>query len=84
MSKKDDLPKSEDQAPKPLTLLERLKDERAELADRLGKVTSFICSIDFTGVDREERERLQGQEIAMGHYLGILDARIAYHEAQGK
>lgn len=66
------------------TFLGTVRAEHTELGDRLGKLTSFIGSIDFAAVDQEERERLKGQEIAMMHYHGILAARIAYHEARGE
>lgn len=87
MSKhKDEETTSEPKAapPRVQSFLDRLHVERDELRDRLGKLTSFLASVKFAEVEREEAERLKGQEIAMGHYLGILDARIAYHEQRSK
>lgn len=62
------------------SFLDRMRTEGAELSARLGKLNGFVCSIDFSGVDQEERERLLGQRTAMTHYLELLNARIAYHE----
>lgn len=64
------------------TFLDRMNVERMELQERVSKLDAFINGETFGGIDQEERERLLGQRTAMGHYLEILSARIAYHEKQ--
>lgn len=67
----------------PETFLDQLHREHYELGERLVEITSLIGSAGFADIDHDERERLKGQEIAMGHYHGILAVRLAYHKAKG-
>lgn len=69
-------------AGKPVTLLELLLSEQFELSRRLSNLNAFVDSAQINTVDREERERLLGQRTAMSHYLEILTARVAYHQAR--
>jgi hypothetical protein len=66
----------------PETLVHRLTVEAGELSSRLESLKAFIDSPPFNDLDLEERDRLLGQRTAMNHYLEILNARIAYHQAQ--
>lgn len=66
-----------------MTFLGRMRTERDIVTDWLEKLSAFIDSANFSSIDQEERERLLAQKTAMGHYVGILNARIAYHEARG-
>lgn len=91
MSKKKDQEDSNDdvesqtEAPPPEpTFMQRLHVERALLADRLDRLSASMSTPEFSEIDQEERERLHGQKLAMGHYLEILKARIAYHERRGE
>ena len=56
--------------------LYRLRNERAQLADRLGKLTSFIANGQPGFIDDAEWARLGEQKQAMTAYLAVLDARI--------
>lgn len=70
-------------APKPQTFLDRLRIECDDVGGRLTRLEEFIDTQQFQGLEQEERERLQGQKLAMRNYHGILVARITYHEAKG-
>ena len=66
-------------APKADDWLTRLRAERAEVAERLAKLRTFLES--GTGsVSHTQRELLTLQESAMSDYVAVLDARIAYAE----
>lgn len=55
--------------------LYRLKNERAQLNDRLGKLTGFIAN-GQPGFGDAEWARHSEQKQAMAAYLAVLDARI--------
>lgn len=65
------------------TFLDHLLLEHREVGDRRGKLKAFMDGPSYQTLDQEERERLAAQFVAMGHYYGILAARIAYHQAKG-
>ena len=56
--------------------LYRLKNERAQLNDRLGKLTGFIANGQPGFIDDAEWVRLGEQKQAMTAYLAVLDTRI--------
>lgn len=56
--------------------LYRLKNERAQLNDRLGKLTGFIANGQPGFIDDAEWARLGEQKQAMTAYLAVLDTRI--------
>lgn len=58
---------------------QRVIAEKAELDEKLGKLSAFINSEKFTSIvsDAAERERLVCQEETMRDYSGILGERIA-------
>lgn len=56
---------------------QRVVIEKAELDERLSKLSAFFGTPIFTGLDEEERERLAAQARAMGDYSRILGDRIA-------
>lgn len=56
--------------------LYRVKNERAQLDDRLGKLTGFIANGQPGFIDDAEWARLGEQKQAMAAYLAVLDARI--------
>lgn len=56
---------------------QRVVDEKAELDDRLGKLTSFFGTEIFAGLDSAEMERLRRQAEVMQEYSDILGQRIA-------
>ena len=62
--------------------LYRLKNERTQLNDRLGKLTGFIANGQPGFIDDAEWARLGEQKQAMVAYLAVLDARIK--AAEGK
>lgn len=66
----------------PAPLSEKLFYEREELVDKLARLSAFIAGPKIVDIEREEIERLRGQETAMKHYAEILEARIKYHEAK--
>ncbi len=68
---------------KPQTFIDRMIVERGELANRMQALVGFMELPPFYALDQEEQDRMRGQRTAMGHYLEILDARIAYHQARG-
>lgn len=56
--------------------LYRLRNERTQLNDRLGKLTGFIANGQPGFIDDAEWARLGEQKQAMVAYLAVLDARI--------
>ena len=55
-----------------------LIDERAALADKLGKLNIFLAGLDddLRGLKPRDIALLQEQSAAMTHYLETLDRRI--------
>jgi hypothetical protein len=67
--------------------LARLKDEAAELKDRLDKLTAFLPSDAFDALAFEDRNLLRAQAMLMRELHAILDKRIgraAVLQAQGR
>jgi hypothetical protein len=62
------------------TFQERVIAERNELADRLGKLRTFLLTQFCQSLVEAERERLQQQSEAMDIYLDVLNERIAAFE----
>ena len=56
---------------------ERVIAEKAELDDKLSKLTTFLTGSVFASLDKGEQARLIEQEAVMIQYSGILAARIA-------
>lgn len=56
---------------------QRVVAEKLDLDERLGKLTGFIASPIFAGVDPSEQERLHWQRLFMSGYSEILRERIA-------
>lgn len=55
----------------------RVVDERADLANKLEKLTSFVCSNEqFKRLPVEDKSLLRKQTEVMHEYLMILDMRI--------
>jgi hypothetical protein len=59
---------------------QRVLDEKAELDVRLSKLNAFFGTPIFTGLDKDERERLAAQARVMGEYSRILGDRIEAFE----
>lgn len=64
---------------KPTTLLDRLRDEHAQVSTRLLKLTKFSNFSSSLGQSIEQARLLEEQRAAMEHYQNILNARIAAH-----
>lgn len=56
---------------------QRVIDEREELADKLGKLSTFAAGETFAGLPEVDQVLLAGQRDVMSAYLKILDRRIA-------
>lgn len=70
---------SQDETPgkEPLDFLGRLHVERNDLAEKLGKLTTFLAGDSFRRLPAIQRELLEAQRIHMSEYLAVLDARLA-------
>lgn len=55
----------------------RVRGEHAELAAKLSKLSAFLASPAFWGLEGAERLRLIRQNMAMAGYLEVLGERIA-------
>jgi hypothetical protein len=55
---------------------QRVRNEKAELEERLDKLRGFIASDRFVSLGSEERERLNRQASVMVQYKIILEERI--------
>lgn len=56
---------------------QQLVNETIELAERLGKLSTFIYSAAFVKIQAPEQDRLSRQEVAMRLYLDVLHERLA-------
>lgn len=56
---------------------ERVIAERDELSEKLDKLRTFLTSMIFTSLPRDEQRRLTRQTLIMSDYLDVLDERIA-------
>tara|TARA_R110000851_G_scaffold321851_2_gene487481 strand:+ start:768 stop:1358 length:591 start_codon:yes stop_codon:yes gene_type:complete len=57
--------------------IERLQEEKSELALKLIKLDKFMCSEKFYGLSQFEKDTLSKQKNAMVTYLDILEYRLA-------
>ena len=55
----------------------RVVTEKAELDEKIDKLTAFMDGPVFSGLDEAEQERLVRQLHYMGHYTAVLSERIA-------
>ena len=62
------------------TFQDRVRAERADLAEKLTKLGEFKHSPVWAGLEVMEQSRLMDQAMAMADYLEALDARIAAFE----
>ena len=56
---------------------QRVVDEKRDLDEKLAKLTAFLRTEIFLGLEARERERLTAQRGAMALYSSILGERIA-------
>jgi len=56
---------------------QRVLDEKAELDDKLSKLSAFFSKATFEGLADDEQLRLRTQHVAMKTYSDILGERIA-------
>lgn len=59
------------------TFLDRLHEERDDLAEKLEKLTEDLASDKFNIIWTTQRVLLEAQRIHMSEYLAVLDARLA-------
>jgi hypothetical protein len=64
-------------ARRPQTFSDRLKIEQKELADRLGKLETFLSEPGFFQLPLEQQNLLHAQWAAMSDYADILNRRTA-------
>lgn len=63
------------------TYLDRMREERKQLAERITKLSAFILQNNlFKGFEKEKRDLMEGQLQAMNLYSYFLDKRIAMEE----
>ena len=63
--------------PKSLDWQERVKEERAELDQKLARLREFRAGKVFEGLPAAEAARLRYQELLMREYSRVLSERIA-------
>lgn len=56
---------------------ERIVEEKKELEDKIIKLSAFMITSSFKGLNADERERLYKQISYMRCYCSILEERIA-------
>lgn len=56
---------------------QRVIGERAQVNDRLVKLTAFFYTDTFNELPDDERSLMYAQQAAMQDYVGVLDERIA-------
>ncbi|MEH8118748.1 Gp49 family protein [Aeromonas allosaccharophila] len=64
------------ESPKP-SHIERMRQEQEQLAERTGKLETFIPSETFKQLPHQEQNRMKRQLVAMREYLAVLNERIA-------
>ena len=63
------------------TYLDRMREERTQLAERITKLSAFILQNNlFKCFEKEKRDLMEGQLQAMNLYSYFLDKRIAMEE----
>ena len=60
-----------------------LIEERDQLKDRHTKLRNFLVTDTFKGLSRDEKDDMIRQSSIMGHYLMLLERRIARFTAAG-
>lgn len=63
---------------------QRVIDEKAELDERLGKLTAFFDTDPFPDLPQAEQDRMRRQATHMKRYSDILGERIEAWEQPGK
>lgn len=61
----------------PADFRDRVRLEKQELDEKIGKLTAFIESPEFDDLDASEREDLNSQLWAMNDYASVLERRIS-------
>ena len=59
------------------TFADRVREEKAELDARLGKLMAFFSTPIYAGLSEAERSRLRAQSFFMVGYSSMLGERIA-------
>ena len=62
---------------------QRVIEERDQLKDRHTKLRNFLVADTFKGLSRDEKDDMIRQSSIMGHYLMLLERRIARFTAAG-
>lgn len=57
--------------------IDRLKNEREELFNRICKLAEFLSSDQYENLDKDSQDLLLDQHVAMQKYLNILDERLS-------
>lgn len=60
----------------PSDFKQRVRDEKQELDIKRGKLENFLVSATFQALPRDEKLRLQRQQVAMETYSQILFERL--------
>lgn len=68
----------------PPGFITRMREERAQLAERLNKLDDFLGSKAFEVLNSEDAALLERQELLMVEYHDVLSLRIARAEAAWK
>lgn len=58
--------------------IDRMRQERVELCDRLNKLSNFIATEKFTTLAANEQSRMKRQLVAMREYAEVLGERLQY------
>lgn len=69
---------------KHMSVANRVRKERDDLAGKIEKLETFIGGPDFASVDEAQRHLLVAQRAAMNHYKQILDERLDHFDGNGK
>lgn len=56
----------------------RVIQEKAELDDKIQRLSAFFTSPSYASLAQREKELLQEQKVAMQRYSGVLRDRLAF------
>lgn len=56
----------------------RVVEEKAELDDKIRRLSAFFTSVSYAGLAQKEQDLLQQQLVAMRRYSEVLRARLVF------